>query len=60
MRYFNAFQIMTLFAGGPFLVTYTHGADFYAHNVLFWVLLAGYIVGFGSLTTLVGDNLGKY
>jgi hypothetical protein len=59
MRYFNGFQLMTLFAAGPFLITYTHGADFYAHHVLMWVLMAGYIIGFGTLTALVGDNLEK-
>lgn len=57
MKYFNAFQLMSLFSAGPFLITWTHAADFYAHNVLMWVLTAGYIVGFGALTALVGDNL---
>ena len=57
MRYFNAFQLMSLFAAGPFIIQYTHTAEFYAHQVMAWVLIAGYIVGFGSLTALVGDNL---
>lgn len=48
---------MSLFAAAPFLITYTKDADFYAHLVLFWVLIAGYVVGFGALTTLVGDNI---
>ena len=48
---------MSLFAAGPFLIQYTHMADFYAHQVMAWVLIAGYIVGFGALTTLVGDHL---
>ncbi len=57
MRYFNAFQLMSLFSAGHVLITYTHAADFYAHNVLFWVLVAGYVVGFGSLTALLSDHL---
>lgn len=57
MRYFNAFQLLTLFAAGPFLIQYTHAADFYAHSVLSWVLVAGYIVGFASLVGLVGNHL---
>ena len=59
MRYFNAFQLMSAFAAAPFLITYVHTNDFYAHNVLMWVLVAGYIVGFGSLTALVGENIDK-
>lgn len=59
MKYFNAFQLMGLFSAGPFLIQWVHTADFYAHNVLVWVLIAGYIVGFGSLTILVGENLDK-
>lgn len=57
MRYFNAFQLMMLFAAAPFLITYTKDASFYAHGTLFWVLLAGYVFGFAALTGLVGDNL---
>ena len=59
MAMFNAFQLVSLFAAGPFLITYVKGADFYAHMVLFWVLVIGYIIGFGALTTVVGDDLGK-
>lgn len=57
MRYFNAFQLMTLFAAGPFLISYVKDATFYASGVLVWVLIAGYVIGFGALTNLVGDNL---
>lgn len=57
MRYFNAFQLLSLFAAGPFLIQYTHMADFYAHQVMMWVMTAGYIVGFAALTSLVGDHL---
>jgi len=57
MKLFNAFQLMTLFAAGPFLITYTHEATFYAHNVLMWVFIAGYLVGFAAMTALVADHL---
>lgn len=57
MRGFNAFQLVSLFAAGPFLIEYTKSAEFYAHNVLFWVLLVGYIIGFGALTMVVADSL---
>jgi len=59
MAIFNAFQLVLLFAAGPFLITYVKDAVFYAHTVLFWVLIVGYIVGFGSMVNLVSDNLDK-
>lgn len=59
MAIFNAFQLMCAFAAAPFLITYVKGADFYAHMVLFWVLIVGYIVGFGALTVTVADDLRK-
>jgi len=59
MKIFNALQLMTLFAAGPFLITFSHNADFYAHNVLTWVFIVGYLVGFGAMTALVADNLNK-
>lgn len=57
MALFNAFQLVFLFAAGPFLITYVKDASFYAHNVLFWVMIAGYIIGFGGLTATVAENL---
>lgn len=57
MRFFNAFQLMLLFAASPFLITYCESASFYAHTALMWVLIVGYIVGFAALVTLVGENL---
>lgn len=57
MFMFNAFQLVLLFAAGPFLITYVKDATFYAHSVLFWVLLVGYVIGFGALVTTVADDL---
>lgn len=59
MRYFNSFQLMSLFTAAPFLVTWCKDADFYGHTALTWVLIAGFVVGFGSLTVLVADNIDK-
>lgn len=59
MKYFNAFQLMSLFSAAPFIITWTKDAGFYGHSVLTWVLIAGFIIGFGSLTVLVGDNIDK-
>lgn len=59
MAIFNGFQLMFLFAAAPFGITYLRNADFYAHMVLFWVLIAGYVIGFGALTVLVAENLDK-
>lgn len=59
MILFNAFQLVLLFATGPFIITYVNGAEFYAHHVLFWVLLASYIVGFAGMVASVAGNLEK-
>lgn len=59
MRYFNGFQLMCLFAFAPFFIQYSHNSDFYAHDVLMWVLIVGYVIGFGSLTVVVGDNIAE-
>lgn len=57
MRIINSFQLMLLFASMPFLITWTKDADFYAHTVLFWVLVVAYLISFGSLVALVAENL---
>lgn len=57
MRLFNAFQLVLLFAASPFLITYTMGAEFYAHAVLGWVFIAAYLVGFFCLINVVADSL---
>lgn len=57
MRLFNAFQLILVFAGAPFGIEYVRNAEFYAHNVLFWVLIVAYLWAFGLLTMVVADNL---
>lgn len=59
MIIFNAFQLVLLFAAGPLLITYVNGADFYAHTVLFWVLITSYIVGFFGMIAAVAHALEK-
>jgi hypothetical protein len=59
MALFNGLQMVLLFAAGPFLITYVKDASFYAHTPLFWVLVVGYLIGFGGLTVLVAENLHK-
>lgn len=59
MTYFNAFQLVALFAAGPFLITYVKDAEFYAHTALFWLLVATYLVGFANLVAVVGEQLEK-
>lgn len=58
MKIFNSLQLMAMFAAAPFVIMYTKDANFYSHGVVTWVLIGGYIVGFGALTALVADSLG--
>ena len=46
MAWFNAFQIVTLFTGLPFLIHWLHGAEFWGATAAFWVALVVYIVTF--------------
>lgn len=57
MFIFNAFQLVLLFAAGPFLITYVKDASFYAHNVLFWVLIVSYLWGFGAMVYVVSEKM---
>lgn len=57
MSFFNAFQLVAFFAVGPFIITYVKGVDFYAHIVLFWVLVLAYLAGFSAITFTVAEKL---
>jgi hypothetical protein len=57
MKAFNAFQLVASFAAWPMLIQWLHSADFYAHNVAFWVALVAYVYGFGALIFCVGEQL---
>ena len=53
MKAFNSFQIVSLFAAGPFLIEWVKNAVFYGHSALFWVLLVGYGIGFIAMCCAV-------
>lgn len=57
MFLFNAFQLVLLFACGPFIIEYVHRADFYAHGILVWVFIIAYLIGFCAITVSVADDL---
>lgn len=57
MKFFNAFQLVSLFSAGPFLITYAHEGTFYAHDALSWVLIVGYLIGFGAMVGTVANDL---
>lgn len=59
MIIFNAFQLVLLFACGPFLIEYVHGASFYAHQTLFWVFIVAYLIGFGCVCASVASSLDR-
>lgn len=46
MRYFNAFQIILLFACFPLIIDYLHKAHFVGSYPLMWVAIGAYIVEF--------------
>jgi hypothetical protein len=57
MSIFNAFQLVLLFAVGPFIIEYVKDASFYAHAVLFWVLITAYVISFGAMVGAVARAL---
>ncbi len=60
MKYFNAFQLVLLFAAMPFIITWLgKDAEFYGHDILKWVCCGVYLYGFGAMVWLVVDNLTK-
>ncbi len=59
MEMFNALQLVCLFAAMPFIITFVKDAEFYAHSTLFWVLIAGYTVGFFGLVGIVADKMDR-
>jgi hypothetical protein len=46
MAWFNAFQIVVLFAGLPFLIHWLHTAEFWGASSAFWVTLVVYVIAF--------------
>jgi hypothetical protein len=56
LKWFNSFQLTTLFAAAPFGIEWVKGAEFYGHSVLFWVLIVAYVVGFFAMTYAVQES----
>ena len=59
LKGFNAFQLTTLFAAAPFGIEWVKNAAFYGHNVLFWVLIVAYVIGFFGMTYAVYDTFSE-
>lgn len=57
LKGFNAFQLVTLFAAAPFGIEWVKNAAFTGHNVLFWVFIVAYIVGFFCMVGSVLNSL---
>jgi len=53
MKLFNSIQLTLLFALMPFLCQWVQGANFYAHSIVFWVLVLGYVASFGGIVYAV-------
>lgn len=56
MKIFNSIQLVVLFAISPFIIQWVHNADFYAHVVIQWILIVGYVFGFGGMVYAVYEN----
>lgn len=54
---FNALQLTTLFAAFPWLMEMVKSADFYAHNVLFWIMIVAYVIGFIGMVCAVFSTM---
>lgn len=57
LKIFNSIQLVSLFAAMPFITQWVKDANFYAHNILFWVLIIGYLISFGVFVSIVSDSL---
>ena len=56
MRGFNSVQIVLLFALMPFLMSWVLSATFYAHTVVFWIMVVAYVISFFSMVYAVYDT----
>ena len=57
MRVFNSIQITVLFCIYPFVAMWVKDTTFYGHNVLFWVLVVGYVFSFWAMCYAVYEAL---
>ena len=59
MKYFNAFQLVSLFACLPFLCVWLSGQQESWAKPLIFILSIVYLIGFVLMTALVGEQLGN-
>lgn len=57
MRAFNSFQIVALFSGLPFLISWLSEATFRYHTAAFWTTIAIYFIGACCMTVAVYDSM---
>lgn len=57
MKIFNSIQLTLLFSCYPFICQWVHGSNFYAHMILFWVLVLGYVASFCGMTYVVYNSM---
>ena len=59
LTFINSFQLITLFAGSPFLIAWLYQQSFNGSQILTWVMAIAYVISFGALTTVLADKLQK-
>lgn len=57
MRLFNSIQLTVLFCIYPFICQWVKSTSFYAHNILFWILVIGYVLSFIGMAYAVYEAL---
>ena len=59
LRAFNSFQIVSMFAGMPFIVGWLHGEPFAYSGALMWAAVVAYVVMFIGLIACVAYSIGR-
>jgi len=59
MRAFNSFQLVSLFAGTPFLLAWVATATFPYAPAAFWAVIVAYVIQFGFLWYSVWESMEK-
>ena len=57
LKAFNAFQLVTLFAAGPFIINYLSNAEFVGHGIAFWIGIVAYAIGYVSMIVAVHESV---
>lgn len=59
MRIFNSFQLVAIFIGWPFLISWLHSATFSFSQVAFYGAAALYVVMVGFAVGMAHEFIGK-